>query len=211
MSDSTTTNARQRRIVAALVVLDNSTCARAASALSHSLIHIAPISVERDQRGCNRLQDVLLHPREARLLSDCAAISEMQQQQRRATRDAKERDASWAEPMEYRLREYMTAQLSSIRSITSISTAAGLSAACRRADARMSPKRRSRKRPRLRRRSRGPIFGTPGVASGMAALWSIGGILSNEPIRKIGEEARPATSDCAECRHHRHPGSAQPG
>jgi uncharacterized lipoprotein YmbA len=51
-------------------------------------------------------------PREARLLSDCAAVSEKQQQQQRATRDGQERDASWADPMEYRLREYMTARLS---------------------------------------------------------------------------------------------------
>jgi hypothetical protein len=51
-------------------------------------------------------------PGEARLLSDCAAISEEQQQQRRAARDGQERDASWADPMEYRLREYVTAQLS---------------------------------------------------------------------------------------------------
>ena len=51
-------------------------------------------------------------PREARLLSDCAALREKQQQRRRAARDGQERDGSWADPMEYRLREHMTAQLS---------------------------------------------------------------------------------------------------
>ena len=51
-------------------------------------------------------------PKEAQLLSDCAAINENREQQRRATRDRQDRDASWADPMEYRLREYMTAQLS---------------------------------------------------------------------------------------------------
>lgn len=51
-------------------------------------------------------------PKEARLLSDCAAIGEKREQQRRATRDRQERDAGWADPMEYRLREYMTARLS---------------------------------------------------------------------------------------------------
>jgi hypothetical protein len=51
-------------------------------------------------------------PGEARLLSDCAALREKQQQRRRDARDAQERDASWADPIEYRLREHMTAQLS---------------------------------------------------------------------------------------------------
>lgn len=51
-------------------------------------------------------------PGEASLLSECAAIREGQERQRRATRDRQERDAGWADPMEYHLREYMTAHLS---------------------------------------------------------------------------------------------------
>ena len=51
-------------------------------------------------------------PDEARLQSDCVAIQSKQQEQRRAKLDAQERDAGWAEPMEYRLREFMAAQLS---------------------------------------------------------------------------------------------------
>lgn len=51
------------------------------------------------------------NPGEAQLLSDCAALQEKEQQQRRATRDAQDRDASWADPMEYQLRQYVTAQL----------------------------------------------------------------------------------------------------
>ena len=51
-------------------------------------------------------------PDEARLQSDCLAIQNKQQEQRRANLDAQERDAGWAEPMEYRLREFMAAQLS---------------------------------------------------------------------------------------------------
>jgi hypothetical protein len=50
-------------------------------------------------------------PSETLLLTECAALSEKQQQRWRAIRDAQERDDGWADPMEYRLREYMTAQL----------------------------------------------------------------------------------------------------
>lgn len=50
-------------------------------------------------------------PEEAQLERKCAAIQSKQQDQRRAKLDAQDRDASWADPMEYRLRQHMTARL----------------------------------------------------------------------------------------------------
>lgn len=53
--------------------------------------------VARIARPPPEMTRMLMHddPREARLLSDCAALSEKQQQQQRATRDAQERDAKY--------------------------------------------------------------------------------------------------------------------
>jgi hypothetical protein len=68
--------------------------------------------IARLDRPQPRPRAVRVDPIEARLQSDCAALQSKQQEQRRATLDAQERDAGWAEPMEYRLREFMTAQLS---------------------------------------------------------------------------------------------------
>ena len=72
--------------------------------------HVARLSRPRPAEVTGRMMRD--DPREAPLLSECAAIREGQEQRWRATRDRQERDARWADPMEYRLREYLTAHLS---------------------------------------------------------------------------------------------------
>lgn len=121
-------------------------------------------------------------PREARLLSDCAAISEKQQQQRRAIRDAQERDASWADSMEYRLREYMTAQLSK-------HPIDHLDIDCRKTFCRLQASGRTNESEAAFRNAAEDASkqswanlwyrATPKTASGMAASCCIGGVLSN--------------------------------